>query len=252
MAEQAITPIIPNFSIQQEAIAGSSAVIFTATDRKLIEERGGEIDKTRSFRELFANKPLTPEVENQETTVHPGQNTNEVEQRRQEHARMLRNAPLHPHEERVEIRGEELPPLIQPKIVPIDPPKKEKHDAAVHTRTIDIAKELKLDPAALLEKFALEQKELFGLISKIRELHLKRLLTDDHKEFSALSERIKKETTAAAKPEARRWIEEQMEKLTREAAQYKMGLLRSLQAMEFTRQREASITWLRSICEPAE
>ena len=110
-----------------------------------------------------------------------------------------------------------------------------------------MAKELKLEPTELLNIFSLEQKELFSLISKIRELHLKRLLTEQQAEFEQLTAKIKKQTLASAKPESKDWLSGQLDQLTLEAANYKSGILKSLQSIDFNQEREGIISWLTKI-----
>jgi hypothetical protein len=95
-----------------------------------------------------------------------------------------------------------------------------------------LAKELNLSPVEIFDKFLVEQKELHSLISRIKELHLKRLLTNSTKEFKKLSELIRKETLASARPEARAWVEEQLEKLTHSALEYKQRLSQSLKEFQ--------------------
>ncbi|MBI5078608.1 hypothetical protein HZB08_01110, partial [Candidatus Saganbacteria bacterium] len=92
MAEPIITPVIPNLSLQAEAVAGSSSAIFTATDRQIIQELAGEIRRDRSFKEVFFSKELTPKVENEQSTVRPGQDAvvKAIESRQKEHRRMLK------------------------------------------------------------------------------------------------------------------------------------------------------------------
>ncbi|MEE8637937.1 MAG: hypothetical protein V3T21_02720, partial [Candidatus Margulisiibacteriota bacterium] len=84
-------------------------------------------------------------------------------------------------------------------------------------------------------------------VSRIKEHHLKRLLSETKEEFEAISEEIKKETLASAKPEAKAWIEAQLDKLTLEAAEYKLNLIKSLQKMEFNPEHKKNIKWLKKI-----
>lgn len=242
MPQPAVAPIIPNLSLQTEATAGSSAVIFTATDRKIIQERAGEINRNRSFLEIFSQKPLTPKVENEETNIKEEKNIKELEGRLKEHRRMLKYAPLyHPRDEYVEIAEAEIeepqPVALEITTPPSPSPtaSQEKVDLAskkIEQQTIAMAKELNLNPAEIFDKFLGEQKELHSLISRIKELHLKRLLVSDPKEFKKLSELIRKETLASARPEAKEWVEEQLEKLTRSAWEYKQKLSQSLKEFQ--------------------
>lgn len=245
MVQQSVAPIIPNMSNQVEAVAGSSAIIFTATDRKIIEERTGEIDRKRSFKEIFQNKPLAPKVENEQTTIKPERNIKELEGRYRDHRQMLKHATATVPRERVEISS---PPSTS----------SEKENKTVsegdnlHKETLAMVKELKLDHAELHAKFSLDQKELFGLISRIKELHLKRLLSEDPREFKMLSEKIKTETLHFAKEEARTWVEARLDELTKGAAEYKLGILKSLQSIEPNRQREKNITAFQKSYAPEE
>lgn len=245
MAQQVIAPVIPNIGLQGEAVAGSSAVIFTATDRQIIKERAGEIDKTRSFKELFMKKEeLTPKVENEESTVNPEPDLKELEGRRREHRRMLKHSPMTVPREQVEIS-------ILPKRVNLETVKVEtkKENQQLHQDTAKIIKELNLNPAEIFDKFALEQKELHGLIFRIKELHLKRLLSNTREEFDELSQVIKQETLAAGRPEAREWLEEQVDTLTKGAAEYKLKLLKSLESMGLNPHQERIVKWLQKVIE---
>lgn len=245
MPEQIIAPIIPNISGQEAAVAGSSAIIFTATDRKIIEERGGRIDRNLSFIDLLKDKPLTPEVENEETNVKPQQDIKELEGRYRKHRQMLKHSALYTPREQVKISNRLPDSYEEPKQIVM-----KSEDTTINSlleETAAIAKELKLNPAEIFDKFALEQKELHSLICRIKELHLKRLLTDIQKEFESLTKEIEKETLSSAKPEAKPWLEAQLNKLTLDAAEYKLDLLKSLQSMDFNAQRKKNIKWLQEI-----
>jgi hypothetical protein len=257
MAYQPIAPVIPNYGYQAEAISGNQAVTFTATDRKIIEERGGTVDKTRSFLDLLSKKPLMPEVENEETTIRPEQNIQELENRYKEHKKILKSSPIHMAKDRVEISDGSIPPeenvSIGAQSVPTEvmTKKAENPDSAeikkIKEETIAIAKELELNPVELFEKIELEQKELYNLICRIKELHLKRLLTETQKEFITLSEEIKRITLVSIKPEAKSWLEAQLDSITHMAAEYKLRLLTSMQSLEFNAKRERNIFWLKKI-----
>jgi len=241
MPNQAIAPIIiPNIGNQEAAVAGSSAAIFTATDRKLIEERTGEIDRSQTFREIFQNKPLSPKVENEETRIKSEPDVTELEGRYQDHRRMLKHSTLYTPQDLIEI-NEKLPDHYEEEKAL----KPEAQPSTIHNKTAALAKELKLDYLELVDKFSLEKNELFSLISHIKELHLKRLLCEDHTEFDTLTSRIKQDSLGSAKPEARAWVEAQMDKMTSEAAEYKIGILNSLQSMEFKSARNKTIKWLK-------
>ena len=80
MAEQFITPIVPNIGPVGEAVAGNAGAVFTATDKKIIKERvGDEVNPTRNFGEVFLSRSLTPKVENELTSVQPEENPKEIE-----------------------------------------------------------------------------------------------------------------------------------------------------------------------------
>lgn len=256
MVEQAIAPIIPNMGGQEAAVAGSSAAIFTATDKKLIEELGGSVDRNRSFVDVLKNKPLTPEVENEETNVKPHQDIKQLEGRQREHRRMLKHSTLSVPREHVEISNQLPDSYEEPKETVLKPePQASSKTAApasdedkiVKQKTIAIVKDLKLNSAEIFDKFALEQNELHSLVSRIKELHLKRLLTDSQSEFENLTREIKKETLSAAKPEARAWLKAQLDTLSLGAAEYKSNLIKSLQKMELNPKHEKNIKWLKKI-----
>ena len=256
MVEQAIAPIIPNMGGQEAAVAGSSAVIFTATDKKIIEERSGRIDRNRSFIDIMKERPMTPEVENEETNVKPHQDIKELEDRSREHRRMLKHSALYVPQEQVEISNQLPDTYEEPHRLNFEPEERtetpsptglSREDKKVRRETIALVKELKLNPAEIFDKFELEQKELYSLVSRIKEHHLKRLLTEDQSEFKSLSEEIKKESLAAAKPEARAWLEAQLDKLTLHAAEYKLRLLKSLQSMEFNKPHKNNAKWLEKL-----
>ncbi|MEE8638702.1 MAG: hypothetical protein V3T21_06670, partial [Candidatus Margulisiibacteriota bacterium] len=152
MAGQPIAPIIPNMGGQEAAVAGSSAVIFTATDKKVIEERSGRIDRNQSFIDVLKNRPLTPEVENEETNVKPQQDVRELEGRHREHQRMLKHSPLYTPREQVEITNE-LPDnyeeastiVVEPETPTLSRERKnktpaQKKDAKAHEETVAIVK----------------------------------------------------------------------------------------------------------------
>ncbi|MGB9612628.1 MAG: hypothetical protein ACPL4K_00380 [Candidatus Margulisiibacteriota bacterium] len=240
MAPPQVAPVIPNLGLQTEATAGSSAVIFTATDRKIIQERAGEINRNRSFLEIFSQKPLTQKVENEESKAHENKNVKELEGRWKEHRRMLKHSPIYHPKEQVEISKETMeepePELsavtigLNDKIPSLE--KVETNNSEFYKETVAIAKELKLNPAEIFDKFLVEQEGLHSLVSRIKELHLKRLLTNDPKEFEELTKTIRSETLASARPEAKEWVEQQLKKLTESAAEYKKKLLESLKAFQ--------------------
>jgi len=256
MVEQVVAQIIPNMGGQEAAVAGSQAVVFTATDRKLIEERGGRIDRTHSFLDVLKDRPLTPEVENEETGIKPEIDLKELEGRQREHRQMLKHSALYTVEEKVEIKNE-LPdnyeesrplkpepetPVLSREVKTVPPKQKEKK---VIVRTEVVPENSKSsNPAGALDKLLQEQKQMHSVKSRVKEYHLKRLLTDNEREFKELSEAIKLESLAAVKSSGRDWLEAQLEKITFGAAQYKLKLLKSLQAMEIDDQHRKTIKWL--------
>lgn len=259
MAQQVIAPVIPNAGPLSEAIAGSQAVTFTATDRKIIEEKGGTIDRARSFKEVFFKKDVTHKVENEESTVRHEQDLRSLEGRRREHHQMLKNSPMTAPREHVEIsNGTAEEVIIPPAVIrkPAETPVKvdlEKVEVPAKTEmrkeTAALIKELNLDPAELYDKFALEQQDLHNLVYRIKELHLKRLLSTTRGEFEELTEEIKKETLAAGRPEANEWLESQLDALTRGAAEYKLKLIKSLQSMHFDDEKDNKARWLQKIID---
>lgn len=232
MAQSAVAPLIPNVGTLNEAIAGTQATTFTATDRQMIKELAGEINRDRSFKEIFSNKGLLPEVENEETTVKPKQDLKIIEKRQRENKYMLKHVPLATPRERVEISDQDS----EAEALRIDSAAEttvaENTAAPLSQATATLIKELNLNPSEMYNKFALEQDQLHSLICRIKELHLKRLLCGSQKEFNALSERIKEETLSSSLPDARPWLEEQLDILTRSAAEYKSKLTESLKKFQ--------------------
>jgi hypothetical protein len=244
MAEQAIQGINPNIGAQAEAVAGNQAISFTATDRKIIEERGGEVNRNRSFIDVLKNKPLNTKVENEQTSVKPEIDIKELEGRVREHKQMLKHSVHHVPEERVEITNTPPDNYEEQKKVVATPSKEDKAEIDTHKKTVAIVKELNLDPTKIIDKFKLEQNQLLNLVSRIKELHLKRLLTEDQKEFESISARIIKETISVARSEAKDWLTGQLNKLAKNAAEYKLKLEKSMQAVDYSKQREEIIKWL--------
>jgi hypothetical protein len=241
---------------QEAAVAGSQAVVFTATDRKLIEERGGRIDRSHSFLDVLKDRPLTPEVENEQTNIKPEIDLKELEGRKRDHRQMLKHSALYTVEEKVEINGElpddyeESRPLRPEPETPVlsqnaktgTPTIEEKK---VKVKTVVVPEDTKADnPTQVLDELNQEQKRMHTVKSRVKEYHLKRLLTDSEREFKELSEAIKQESLAAVKPAGRVWLEAQLAKITLGAAQYKLKLLRSLQSMELDNQHRKTIKWL--------
>jgi len=236
--------------MQESAIAGSSAVIFTSTERKIIKERSGEIDPARSFKEIFAEKGIIPKVENEETTIKPEPDIKELEQRQREHFKRLKDSPVRVSRDRIEI-GEAEPEV---SIAPPDIVKEqtiikkiELENVEIGDHTVKLVMELNLDPQKIARNFELNNNDLHELIFKIKELHLKRVLANSHEEFDKLSEEIKKETLAAIKPDAKDWMVEQLDKLRKASAEYKLNLLNSLKTMGLMAEKNNNVGWLEKI-----
>lgn len=257
MAERPVNPIIPIINLPREAAAASSSAIFSAADRKIIEERtGGENLRTRGFLDVLKDKPLLPEVENQETTVQePQKDAKAIESRFDQHRKMLKHSPITLRKDQVVISGslpdtftEEEPFLLGEEEKGGEEKKDDKADTQQASKekkeALALANELKLKPSELFDKFNLEQKELFSLVSRLRAMHLRRLLSESRLEFEQLSSEIKRISLSAAKPAEKEWLENQFNRLTMEAAVYKLGVMRSLQQIEFNDDREKDLRWL--------
>ena len=52
------------------------------------------------------------------------------------------------------------------------------------------------------------------------------------------------ETLHSANPEAKNYLEAKLNKLTLAAAKYKLGMLKTLQSMDFNQERKDAIRWL--------
>ena len=252
MEQPIIQPIIPTMGTVEAASAANSAAIFTASDRKIIEERGGgEVARNRTFLDVFKDKPLMAKVENEQTSVKPETDTKEIESRQRSYRGIIKNSALiPPPQERVEITGR-LPDTYEEE-TPAAPLKlsEEENEPTAKTLTGEaaaVARELNFNPAEIFDKFSIEQAELTGLIFRIKDLHLKRLLTEDEKEFTSLSQLIKEESLHNVKPEARPWFESQLDQLTAGAVKYKLGILNSLQVMALDHHRDQTIRWLKKL-----
>jgi hypothetical protein len=242
---QNINNINPNLGNLSEAMAASQAITFTATDRKIIEERGGTMDKKISFRDAILQKKdqLLPEVENEQTMVKPDVNVAELQNRQQQHQEMLKRSPfngLKEHQTKEENSQDQS--QSNGKALFSTPENQAKKELS--EKTLAMAAELKFVPQELMDKFSLDEKELHDLIFRIKNLHLKRLLTEEPKDFEELTHTIKRESINHAKPEARKWLEQKLLQLTSEAANYKVNFLRSLQSIEFDAVREKAIKLL--------
>ncbi|OGC23936.1 hypothetical protein A2291_05470 [candidate division WOR-1 bacterium RIFOXYB2_FULL_42_35] len=243
-----INPI--NINPQAEAIAANSGAIFTAADRKIIKEIAGETNPRKSFKDILMTKPLTQKIDSEKLTTKPVKDImvakNQYQEYQQTRPDNQINVPQAKAEKAAPMKPDEFHEQAQQQ-QPRQAKGQGQQPAEVHHETAAMAKELKLEPTELLNIFSLEQKELFSLISKIRELHLKRLLTEQQAEFEQLTAKIKKQTLASAKPESKDWLSGQLDQLTLEAANYKSGILKSLQSIDFNQEREGIISWLTKI-----
>ena len=268
MADVPITPVNPNLSNQAMGVAGSEAVIFTATDRKIIEDRtGAENDRSRSFLDVLfhkQDKPITPQVENEQTIIRQAVTAEELDSRYQNQNIMLKHATLYTPRERIEISGDlpdkfdqsddsnpNDPDAFKRATLPpegeIENLKSEKE--ATKKKAMAIAKELKFNPDELLDTFDLEEKELLNLVTLIKDLYLKRLLSESKVDFDRYTKLIKMATLPRAKPEAKVWWESMLDKLTIESAKYKLNLAQSLESIHFNAHLDRSIRWLKKTIE---
>ncbi|MCU0641477.1 MAG: hypothetical protein MUC35_05255 [Candidatus Margulisbacteria bacterium] len=237
MAEPIINPVTPGS--MNEAIAGNQGAIFTATDKKVIEERGGTVEKGTDFKSLFMRGDITTKVENEQTTVQQEEDIKELESRLKAHNRMLKRSNIIAPKDSASIGGPtpETAAIIPTPIVRKANPEavlESLESVALSRETAKMAKELNLDAAELQDKLALSEEELHALVYKIKELHLQRLLTTGQDEFNALTAEIKKETLAASRPEAAAWLSEQLDKLTDDTRVYKQKLDRSIKSIGLT------------------
>lgn len=245
MAERPIAPVGSGADLNAEATAGNQGVIFTATDRQVIKERSSEPVQDKSFIEIFKKKPLSAEIEAGSVEVDREQKVEEIKGRFQRHRSALKNSAIVNHRERVEITHK-TPDDFKPGEPAAEPtPDQKQTNAEIKA----IAEELKLDDADLFDKFQLGPEELHKLVTRIKEFHLQRLLADTQAEFVRLTEEIKSATLASAFPDAREWLEAQLKRLTLDAAQYKIKLLESLEALEQDPLRQADIKWLKRVAE---
>lgn len=244
MAEQFIAPVIPNLGPQAEAMAGAQAVTFTATDRQIIKERAGEIDRTKSFKELFFKRDLTQKVENEQSTVNPEQDLAALETRRREHRKMLKYSALSVPHERVELQGEieeaVLPPVLEAEAKPT------AEFVKVEPAT---SPPVQQSPSTDYEKLTDEQNKLHGLISKIKELHFKLVLCDNEQDYKKYSTEIRSETLAGGQAEARDYLNEKVDELLYATASYKLNLLKSIQTIHIDDESRKSTVWLERLAE---
>ena len=253
MPEQIAAPIIPNLGAQAESISGSQGVIFTATDRQIIKERAGDIDPSRSFKEIFTQRDLTPKVENEQSTVNPEQDLRAMESRRREHRRMLKYSALATPHEHVELSGaaEEETVVMTPPEVTIGQPAGRLADAAdrLEPKAEVPATEVAVKPeasAAEFDRISAEQSQLNNLLSRIKELHFKRLLCDNEVEFERISEEIKQATLAGGQPEARTYLAAKVDAITRTTAEYKLRILQSLESIHYD-EHDVNVKWLQKM-----
>ena len=233
-----MAPIIPNLGAQSEAISGSQGAIFTATDRQVIKERSGEVDPTKTFKELFLKRDLTPKVENEQSTVNPEMDLKAMESRRRAHRRLLKYSAITAPHEHVEISGQ----AEEAAALAMTPPEvslgAETTVAALPSREIKVTRE-----AEDYDRIAAEQKELNHLLSRIKEFNFKRVLCDNEAEFEKLSDEIKQATLAASQPEARSYLEAKLDAITKTTAEYKLKVLQSLESINYD-EHDKNVKWL--------
>ena len=70
---------------------------------------------------------------------------------------------------------------------------------------------------------------------------------EEQTEFEELTAAIEKHTLSSAKAEAKNWLKAQLDKLTLDAANYKLNLVKSLQSLDFSDQRKNNVAWLKKI-----
>jgi hypothetical protein len=244
MAGQNITPIIPNLSNQDAAVAGSQAVVFTATDRKVIEERGGNVEQTRSFLDVFKDKPLTPQVENEETNIKPEFSLQEFEGRIKDHKKSLKHSVIINPQDKVLLTN--TPPdsyevEATPDLAP--EPVTQKADEAIAVKEPK-PMAVNQSPSDVFDQLAIEQNKLNEVRGKVKRYHLERLLTDNEQEFNRLSAAIKETSLATAAPTSKEWLGAQLDQITSNTAEYKLKLLLSLDNLEQTNHQQ-TIAWLK-------
>lgn len=259
MIEQVIAQIAPNMGGQEAAVAGNQAVVFTAQDRKVIEERGGEIDKEKTFLEVLKKRPLTPEVENEETNIRPQADSKELKGRYKDHRTMLKHANIYTPREHVEINNE-LPEKYEPsQPIRVEPEtsdlsaevKTKEHpeiakivDKKPKTKKSAKPKAKQMDQGKAYEQMVAGQKKLASVKSVVKGLQIKRLFTESQQDFFSISVEIKEKTLAAAPEQARAYLAARLDSVTRQSAEYKLNLLRSLEKMALDDQHKRTIAWL--------
>jgi len=246
-------PGVPNMAGQEAAIAGAAAANFTGQEKKVIQERGGEADEVRAFTQVLKEGPLTADIENienEESNATPQHTPAELKGRRRDHRRMLHHSPIYAPREKVEITNV-LPDKYNEEADTGSKPKEPKTNPETELKeeTAALAKELKFNPTELFKRLEMEQKQLHYLISRIKELHLQRLVTEKREAFTKITEQIRQESLASVKKEAFPWLEEQLNRLTLGAAEYKLKLLQSLEKLEFDQERHNDMFWLVKVIE---
>lgn len=257
-----------------EAIAGSSEIIFTAADRKIIKDRIGDIDNNKNFTELvkglFSKTKTIDKVETDEK--RKVENTDlktwvKIENK-------LIKTTKYPEQKQKEEK--ETPHQIDPK--EYEKRQKELNMAKEEFKKAYIDMLLCENPyerysrlagaTALksnLEKLSVTSQEINNLIFEAKKtawlslvvdlkgLHLKRVFSSTKKEFEETTEKIRSDTLRARKlglkinPEGVKLVEAKLEKMAYDAAHYKLDLYKSMQKMAHDPAREKDILWLERI-----
>jgi hypothetical protein len=258
MVEQVLAPIIPNLGPQAEAMSGAQGISFTATDRQIIKERSGEVDPTKTFKEVFFKRDITHKVENEQSTVNPEMDLRAMESRRKEHKRILKYSAITAPHEHVEISGEErkeevvmTPPEVslsaEVAVAAPSPSRVEADQPSVQPAAETTVSQA--EPSAAYDQLTQEQKNLESIVSKIKDMHFKRLLCTTQEEFERLTVEIKTATLAAERPEARDYLEPKIDLLTKLTAQYKLKLVRSLKDMHYDNGHKNDLHWLQKMID---
>ncbi|MBI5399892.1 hypothetical protein HZB07_04700 [Candidatus Saganbacteria bacterium] len=270
MAEpDAVPPIPARLAGQEAAVAGTQGAIFTAADRKIIEDRtDSPIDRSRTFIEaLKSESALTPKVENEVGSNKPETNIKELESRQRDYRHIIKHSAITRPHEHVDITNSapdaygtqpEISPAPATAAVNSPPPTLTTEKVALGgeknppAKTIVAAAPQHNDIAGIFDQLNEEQKSLSSILPKIRGYHLNRLFTDNEEEFISLSSKITVESLASVRPENRAWLEEQLKKVTLSAAQYKLSLLNSLETMQLDDKHKKTIAWLTRLIQQLE
>jgi hypothetical protein len=267
MAEpDAVTPIPARLTGQEAAVAGTQGAIFTAADRKIIEDRtDSPIDRSRSFIEAFKSEGLLmPKVENEVGTNKPEPTLFELKSRERDYRHIIKHSTITQARDQVNITNltpDAAPPEVTP--APIVGPQETAGAPLVQpVEKVTIGEEKKAPPktiptptppqgdlARLFDQLQIEQKDLASVMPRIRTYHLTRLLSENEADFMELSKKIVAESLAVARPENRPWLEDQLKKITLGAAQYKLNLLTSLESMKLDDRHKQMIGWLTKLIE---